>query len=564
MSNGTVSVTTNVPPPVFSTVGFQAPSGPAILTGVQQDFSAAFNAALNFNLNTPQGQLVSSEAAIIAQNYATFVYWAQQTDPAYAQGRSQDGIGRIYFMTRQPATPTTLQINCVGAAGLVIPIGATISDSSGNLYQATSALTIPIAGNVTGSFACTVDGPIAVPTVNQVSIYQAISGWNSVTVVSGIQGVNVESRQAFETRRAASVAGNSLGPIGAIIGAVAGVPGVSDYFGYNNNTGAPVTVQGVTIAANAIYIAVVGGSTSAIAQAILSKKGAGAPMTGNTTVTAFDNNPLYPSPISYSITFQIPAPLQLLFSVTLVNSASLPSNAAALVQAALIQAATQGTLVTNPAQLVTGLRARIGNIIYAPTYVPAINALGSWAQVASISIGSANSPGAVILGHIVGSTMVVQTTAGTVGGSIALTGPVAAGEFLSDPIGAITNGTFVVAGATSTWTLNNAVTVAGAVVTVSTLSSTQVILTSVTGTVGIGNVLNSTAGIPFGAQIVSQVTGTVGGNGTYVLSTSTTVTTIVVTANSLISLATAALNSVAVQINQEPQVVAVNIVVTHS
>ena len=128
MSNGVVTTTivtnvstvagvTFVPPPVFGTLGFQAPSGPAILAGVQADWAAAFNAALNFNLNTPQGQLVSSEAAVIANVYALFTYFASQCDPAYAQGRNQDAIGRIYFLTRNPAEPTTLQVNWIGAAG---------------------------------------------------------------------------------------------------------------------------------------------------------------------------------------------------------------------------------------------------------------------------------------------------------------------------------------------------------------------------------------------------------------------------------------------------------------
>src|SRR5271169_3119879 len=62
----------------------------AILTGVEQDFSAAFNATLNFNLNTPQGQLASSEAAIIDYFYQLFVYYTQQVDPSYASGRMQD------------------------------------------------------------------------------------------------------------------------------------------------------------------------------------------------------------------------------------------------------------------------------------------------------------------------------------------------------------------------------------------------------------------------------------------------------------------------------------------
>src|SRR5271170_532344 len=102
-------MTTNVPQPTWNTsTGFQIASSAAILVGRQADYSGAFNAVLNFNLNTPQGQLTSSDAAIIFNAQSLFVYYTQQTDPAYASGRMQDAIGRIYGQTRNPALPTTL------------------------------------------------------------------------------------------------------------------------------------------------------------------------------------------------------------------------------------------------------------------------------------------------------------------------------------------------------------------------------------------------------------------------------------------------------------------------
>ena len=72
---------TNVPSPVFGPAGFQVASGPAILAGVQADIDAAFDVTLNFNLNTPQGQLASSEAAVISNNQQLFAYSTQQVDP---------------------------------------------------------------------------------------------------------------------------------------------------------------------------------------------------------------------------------------------------------------------------------------------------------------------------------------------------------------------------------------------------------------------------------------------------------------------------------------------------
>ena len=82
---------TSVPVISWSANGPQAPSGPAVLAGVQADISAAFGRTFNFNLNTPQGQLATSESAIIAAANDTFVSITNQVDPAFAAGRMRTG-----------------------------------------------------------------------------------------------------------------------------------------------------------------------------------------------------------------------------------------------------------------------------------------------------------------------------------------------------------------------------------------------------------------------------------------------------------------------------------------
>jgi hypothetical protein len=340
---------------------------------------------------------------------------------------------------------------------------------------------------VTIGFGCTVPGPVAVPAANTISIYQAVPGWDSVTLASGIQGQNTESRQAFEQRRADSVAGNSFGAAGSILGAVAKVPGVTDYYAFDNSTNGTVTVGAVTIGANSIYVCAAGGTPANIAFAIWSKKGPGCSYTGTTTEIVTDPNPLYNQPPSYDVSFTIAEPLQLLFNVVLVFSLSVPSNANLQVQQALIAAVTQGVIANNP-QVIPGLRARIGNTVYANTYIQAINALGPWAQVASIGIGSANSPGAVVSGSIGGNDLTISSV---------LSGTVAVGQTLSDASGVILVGT----------------------------------------------------------MITGFVSGTLGGPGVYTVNQPQTVAT------EQITLAAANQSSVVVQIDQEPQLSAANIVV---
>jgi hypothetical protein len=617
---------TNVPGIQFTSVGFLAPSGPAVLAGVQLDIDAAFGRTLNYGLTTPQGQLASSWGATIVNANAVFAYFSQQIDPAYASGRFQDAIGRIYFLERDPAEPTALQVVCAGADGVVITAGeAIVADTvTGALFTCIQTGTIPAGGSITLSFAADIPGPTPVP--GALKIYRTVNQWDSASVATGVVGRNVEGRAAFEARRRDSVAGNSFGPIGAIIGEVARVAGVLDYFGYNNNTAAPVVINGVTIAANAIYICVAGGAPDDVAAAIFRKKSPGAPMTGTTIVTVYDANPLYATPIAYTIKYQIPAALQFLFKVSIATGPNVPTSAAQQIQTALIaafsgqtleadftgsiagttltvSAINSGTLAVGqvvsdltgavaantkitafgsgsggvgtysvdtvqtvaaepmtsaaPANAVAIPRARIASLVYAIQYIPAIAALGPWAGVSSIKIGSENNPDAVGYGHIVGSTLtVVSITSGTI----------VLGDTISDPGNLITNASKITVfgtgvGGVGTYTVDNPQTV-GASFT-GTGAGTNLTVTAVTGVIAAGDRVNGT-GVPANTNIVSQTSGVPGGAGVYVTNNATTSAANALTSNKLISFASALRDSVQVNANQEPQLVAANILVVVS
>ena len=378
-----MSFTTNVPPPAFGNTGFVAPAESAILAGVQADWNAAFSGYLNPALETAQGQLATSETAVIGQANAQFLALANGVDPAYASGRMQDAIGRIYYLTRIPAAATVAQVTCSGAVGTIIPAGATIKATDGNLYSATNSASIPAGGSVVVSFACQATGPIVCPA-QTFDIYRLIPGWDTaVSSAAGAVGNNVETRAAFEARRSASVASNSKFSNGAILGAILAVPGVLDAYVTDNSTGETATIGGISIGANELYVAVVGGSASTIGQAILSKKPPGIPYyPGNTTVTVYDNNPVFITPPAYSVTFEIPDDLTIKFAVTIANGSDVPSNATQLVQTAIVSAFSGGD---------GGPRATIGGTIYASRFYAPIAALGSWVRIVSILVGTSSA-----------------------------------------------------------------------------------------------------------------------------------------------------------------------------
>lgn len=447
-----MATTTNVPSPTFGAAGFVAPSESAILAGVQADINAAFGGNINPQLSTPQGQLAQSMTAIVGEANNQFLAIANGVDPAYAAGRMQDAIGRIYFITRNPAQSTVVQVLCTGLVGTVIPAGALVIATDGNIYTCTQAGTIPIGGSITLGFACNVTGPIACPANSVTAIYQAIPGWDTVNnVAPGIVGNNVESRSAFEQRRSQAVAANSVGSTSSILGAVLLVPGVLDAYVLDNSSNAPLVVGDYTLAANSIYVAVVGGVAAAVAQAIWSKKAPGCSYNGNTTVSVTDNNPTYIAPYpTYSVKFQTPAALNVLFAVNLVAGPNVPSNAALLVQAAIISAFSGGD---------GGPRARIGSTMLATRFIAPVAALGPWVQIRSLLIGSANNSSAVVTGSIAATTLTVTAvTSGTLAVGQTVSGPnIAVGTMIT----ALGTG----AGGTGTYTVNVSQTAASGTVT---------------------------------------------------------------------------------------------------
>lgn len=454
---------TNVPKITWNTTGPVVPSAADVLAGVQADFDAAFVKSFNWNLDTPQGQLATSIAAIVSNCYQLIAYMATQVDPAYATGRMQDAIARIYFLERQPSEPTVAQATCSGLDGTVIPVGALARATDGNLYECTAAGTIA-GGTVVVPFACATPGPIECPagTLNQ--IYKAIPGWDSITnLTDGAIGNNTETAESFETRRGESVSANALGTLAAIAAAVAKVDGVLDYYVAQNDGSTGLSLGGYTIAARSIYVAVVGGAAADVAYAIWSKKPPGCGYNGSTTYNIEDTSsglsPPYPS---YAVNWVTPTPLPILFDVKIANNNDVPADAATQIKDAIIAAA---------AGLDGGQRARIGGEVFATRYVTPVRNLGAWAQVISLSVGSPNTAAAQVTGSFSGTTFTV---------SAVTSGTLAVGQTLTNAAGTIAPGTRITAlgtgtGGTGTYTVNNSQTVGsgtvdGSIATADTVS----------------------------------------------------------------------------------------------
>lgn len=377
--------TSNVPQIQFTPAGLVLPQESDVMAGVQADMDAAFGGGLNPALETPQGQLASSQAAIIADKNSSFAYFCNQVDPQFASGRFQDAIARIYYLTRDPARPTVVNATVTGLTGTVIPAGTFAQDTSGNTYSLTASVTIGSTGAAPAQFQNIVTGPIACPAGTLTQVYQTVPGWDSITnAADGILGQNVESRADFEFRRQNSVFANGHGTPQAIYAAVFAAANVLDVYVIDNPTNAAVNTGATnySVAANSIYVAVVGGVAADIAKAIWSKKDVGCSYNGNTSVTVVDDSGYsYPQP-SYTVQFEIPSALPIKFAVSIVDNPALPSNIVDLIRAAIV---AQFSGLSGTA------RERIGSTVFASRYYGPVALVDPNVSIISILVGTSTA-----------------------------------------------------------------------------------------------------------------------------------------------------------------------------
>lgn len=380
-------MSTSVPPIQFTPTGLVVPQSSAVVAGVQVDIDNALGGSVNPALETPQGQLATSEAAIINDVNAQFALFVNQIDPDTADGFMQDAIARLYFLTRNPGLPTTVQVVCLGAVGTPIALGMRVQDTSGNQYVCVQAGNIGSGGTVTLQFENVVLGPIPCPANTVTTIVgPAPAGLDTINnPTAGAVGADVESRTAFEFRRAQSVALNAHGSISSIGAAVFDVPDVIDVLALENVTNATVTgaiggqpnPTAFPLVAHSIYIAVVGGAPQDIGNAIFSKKNDGSNMNGNTTVTIPDESVGVPFP-TYTYTYEIPNNLGFKVAVQIQNSAGLPANIIALTQAAVVASFVGAD---------GSARVRTGGLVLAGKFYAPVSAIGPSVNVVQILVG---------------------------------------------------------------------------------------------------------------------------------------------------------------------------------
>lgn len=269
---------------IITETGVSAPDASAIRQYEATTFKGIFGQDLDTAPYTPQGQLIDTDTAMVHDKNSQLMEVLNQFDPEKNDGIWQEGIGKIYFITRKPGARTIVDCEITGIVGTMIPAGeAQAIDKNGNLYALEKDTLITTPSPIPVKFVAMEEGPIICPKESLDRIYKRVNGWDTViNPTAGVTGSWPERRMAFERRRYDSVAKNAHGNVSAIWGALANLDGVISVQIAENVTNVAQMINGVLVNGHSVFISIVGGAPQEIAWTIYQRKDGGCGYDGNT------------------------------------------------------------------------------------------------------------------------------------------------------------------------------------------------------------------------------------------------------------------------------------------
>ena len=303
--------------------GVIVPDTSDILSNTQAEYKNALGADLDVSSETPQGVLIAAETLarneVVRNNAAV----ANQINPNLAGGIFLDAIWALTGGQRFVALPTIVRdVLLTGIPGVIVTSGAIATvGPDGDQFQLLSNVVLGSDGTGLGTFQSVDLGPIPCPAHGLNTIASSVLGWETVdNPDAGTVGQPEESDIASRTRRRRTLALQGVALPEAITSSVYSAEGIRSMSFRENYTGAPITIEGVTLVAHSIYACIDGGTDQIAAQALLQKKSLGCNWNGSTTVNVTE-------PITgqvYPVKFDRPTEVPIFVQVTVRGGAAYP------------------------------------------------------------------------------------------------------------------------------------------------------------------------------------------------------------------------------------------------
>lgn len=318
--------------------GFSRKRLDQLLEELNAEVKTIFGENFNVSPESPDGQI----NGVISESNANLWELAEEAynafNPSAASGATLSNLVQLNGITRNPASPSIVQLTLTGTAGTFIPAGSLVRTSdTGDQFSTDNDVTLDGAGNGSVLASATVTGPISALAGTLTIIDTPLTGWATVTnAFDAIEGADEETDVELRARRRRSVANASQGILDSIFSAVADLDGVTQTTVLENDTDA---VDSNGLPPHSFHVIVVGGADAAIANAIWLNKPAGILAFGTTTEQVADSQG-----ILHDISFSRPTTVDIYVEVTVNTFADYPSDGDEQIKQAIVDYAN-GDLV---------------------------------------------------------------------------------------------------------------------------------------------------------------------------------------------------------------------------
>lgn len=316
----------------ITAAGLEVKTRDELIAELTTALQGIYGADINLSSNTPDGQLMNIiiQAMLDLEDLLVQVY--NGFDPDLAIGAVLDERVAINGIQRQAGTFTLTNVTLVvdralNLAGLDGAIndpngtGYTVADNAGNNYILAASQVIAAAGSYVFQFRAQNSGAVlTVPNTitNPVTVVLGVASINNPTAYTSL-GQNEEPDSVLKIRRQKSVSLASQGYLAGLFAALENITGVVAVFVYENNTD---STDGDGTPSHSIWVIVNGGSNADIANAIYTKRNAGAGMRGSIsyTITQVDGTPFI---VRWDTV--VPEDLHIKFDVASLNGIDTPN-----------------------------------------------------------------------------------------------------------------------------------------------------------------------------------------------------------------------------------------------
>ena len=275
---------------IIDLTGFTPTQLSEYLTLLQDNWKTVFGEDLNFDADTPQTGITGSEALILTRLDEVLEDMASSVDIMQAQGAQLDSLTSILSILRKGAIQSNVNATMTGVPLSTIAAGSQAKLDTGEVFELDIPVTLNSSGEGSGFFKAVDAGTILVPINSLNTIVTQVPGWETVT--NNQQGATGQAREedfTFRRRYFLQLAINAITPLDSIIAGVFALDNVTNVTGVENDEDTTQVIDGVSVPAHHVAIAVIGGDDTLVADTIRTKKTLGTGTTGDVTV----NIPVY-------------------------------------------------------------------------------------------------------------------------------------------------------------------------------------------------------------------------------------------------------------------------------